>query len=178
MKMVVIGGTELIGRMLVGELRREGHDAVAASAGEALAAAHVVIDLDGSNQLADEAAAGVAHHVLLSVVGADRVAQEEAVKAGPVPYTIVRTTPLFEDVRRVAEGPTVLAQPVAAADVASALADVAAGTPLDDTIELAGPDTFPIEASHLDADSLIPGDGARIAPTSFEDWLSQSGNTR
>jgi len=185
MKVVVMGGSEAIGRKLLDELLRDGHDALAAAAGEglaeALAGAQVVVDVAGCNLLADEAAAGVAHHVLLSVAGADRVAREGAVKAGPVPYTIVRITPLFEDVRRVAEGPAVLAQPVAAADVASALADVAAGTPLDDTIELAGPEAFPVDAGSLgdvpDGD-LIPGDGARIGPTDFEDWLSQSGNTR
>ena len=185
MKVVVMGGSEAIGRKLLDELLRDGHDALAAAAGEglaeALAGAQVVVDVAGCNPLAAEAAAGVAHHVLLSVAGADRVTREGAVKAGPVPYTIVRITPLFEDVRRVAEGPAVLVQPVAAADVASALADVAAGTPLDDTIELAGPEAFPVDAGSLgdvpDGD-LIPGDGARIGPTHFEDWLSQSGNTR
>jgi uncharacterized protein YbjT (DUF2867 family) len=236
MKLVIIGGGGLIGRKLVGTLRRDGHDV---GLDEALAGAQVVIHVatpaswndaavletfqtSSRNLLSVEAAVGVAHHVALSVVGADRlpdngyfrakVAQEEAVRAGLVPYTIVRATQLFEDIRRIVEsssdGDTVrlspaLVQPVAADDVASALADVAVGTALEDTIELAGPRAFPLcelgrrvlvasgdprlvtadvharyFGAELDDSSLIPSDGARIAPTRFEDWLSQSSNTR
>jgi uncharacterized protein YbjT (DUF2867 family) len=170
------------------------------------------------NLLAAEATAGVGHHVALSVVGTDRlpdsgyfrakVAQEELVKAGPVPYTIVRATQFFEFIGRIADsctdGDTVrlspaLVQPEAADDVASTLGDVAVGTPLNDTVELAGPEAFPLDelarrllnakddprhvtadvqaryfGAALDERSLTPGDDARIAPTRFEDWLSQS----
>jgi uncharacterized protein YbjT (DUF2867 family) len=159
----------------------------------------------------------VGHHVTLSVVGADRlaaesgymrakVAQEELVKAGPVPYTIVRATQFFEFIGRIAdsstEGDTVrlspaLVQPESADDVASTLADVAVGAPLNDTVELAGPEAFRLDelarrllkatddrrevtadvharyfGAELDDRSLTPGDDARIASTRFEDWLS------
>jgi uncharacterized protein YbjT (DUF2867 family) len=167
-----------------------------------------------------EAVAGVGHHVTLSVVGADRlpdsgylrakVAQEELVKAGPIPYTIVRATQFFEFIGRIADSSTdgdtvllspALVQPEAADDVASTLADVAVGSPLNDTVELAGPEAFPLDqlarrvlnargdarrvvadphvryfGAELDDRSLVPGEGARIAPTHFEDWLSQSAN--
>jgi uncharacterized protein YbjT (DUF2867 family) len=170
------------------------------------------------NVIAAEAAAGVGHHVTLSVVGTERLldsgyfraklAQEELVKAGPIPYTIVRATQFFEFIGRIADsgtdGDTVrlspaLIQPEAADDVASTLADVAVGAPLNDTVELAGPEAFPLaelarrflSASddprkvtadvharyfgvELDDGTLTPGDDARIAPTRFEEWLSQS----
>jgi uncharacterized protein YbjT (DUF2867 family) len=170
------------------------------------------------NLLAAETAAGVGHHVTLSVVGADRlpesgylrakVAQEGVVKAGPVPYTIVRATQFFEFIGRIADSSTegdivrlspALVQPEAADDVVSTLADVAVGAPLNDTVELAGPDALPLDelarrvlkanddprrvtadaharyfGAELDDRSLTPGDDARIAPTRFEDWLSQS----
>jgi uncharacterized protein YbjT (DUF2867 family) len=247
MKIVVIGGTGLIGSNLVDKLRRDGHEPVAAApntgvnalTGEGLAeaveGAQVVVDVANApvwedqavldffqtstgNLLAAEAAAGVGHHVTLSVVGAERlpdsgylrakVAQEDLVKAGPVPYTIVRATQFFEFIGRIADtatdGDTVrlspaLIQPEAAADVSSTLADVAVGAPLNDTIELAGPEAFPLDelarrflsasddprqvtadvharyfGTELDDRSLTPGDDARIAPTRFEDWLSQS----
>jgi uncharacterized protein YbjT (DUF2867 family) len=247
MKVVVIGGSGLIGPKLVSKLRQDGHDTLAASpnsgvdtiTGEGLAEAlegvQIVVDVANApdwqngaalhffetssrNLLSAEAAAGVTHHVTLSVVGTDRLrdsgyfrakaAQEEAVRAGPVPYTIVRATPFFEFVRRIADSSTngntvrlspALVQPEAADDVAGTLADVAAGAPLDDTVELAGPEAFPLDelarrvlnASHdprqvtadvharyfgaeLDDRSLTPGDDARIAPTRFMDWLSRS----
>jgi uncharacterized protein YbjT (DUF2867 family) len=247
MKIVVIGGGGLIGSRLVNKLREDGHDPLAASpdsgvdtiTGQGLAAAlkgaQVVVDVANTpawedaavleffqassrNLLAADAAAGVGHHVTLSVVGTDRlvdggyfrakVAQEEAVKAGPVPYTIVRATPSFEFIRRIADSSTdgntvrlspALVQPEAADDVASTLVDVAVGAALNDTVELAGPEAFPLDelarrvlkASHdarqvvadgharyfgaeLDDHSLTPGDDARIAPTRFEEWLSQS----
>jgi uncharacterized protein YbjT (DUF2867 family) len=247
MKIVVIGGTGLIGSKLVEKLRKEGHEPLAASpdtgvntlTGEGLAkaleGAQVVVDVANApawedaavldffqrtcrNLLTAEAAAGVGHHVALSVVGSDRLpdsgylraklAQEEAVKAGPVPYTIVRATQFFEFIGRIADSSTdgntvrlspALVQPEAADDVVSTLADVAAGAPLNDTIELAGPEAFPLDelarrvlsasgdprqvtadvharyfGSELDDRSLTPGDDARIAPTRFEDWLSRS----
>jgi uncharacterized protein YbjT (DUF2867 family) len=211
MKTVVIGGTGLIGSKLVEKLRKDGHPV--------LAGAQVVVDVTNSapNLLAAEAAAGVGHHVLLSVVGADRLpecgdfraklAQEELVKAGPVPYTIVRATQLFESIGRIADGdtlrmPPALLQPVAADDVAGTLADVAVGAPLNDTVELAGPEAFRLDelvrhvlkttsdtrhvtsnvharyfGAELDDRSLLPGDDARIASTRFDDWLSQSAMT-
>jgi uncharacterized protein YbjT (DUF2867 family) len=247
MKIVVIGGTGLIGSKLVEKLRQDGHDPLAASldtgvniiTGEGLAdaleGAQVVVDVANApawddaavldffqtssrNLLAAETAAGVKHHVTLSVVGTDRLpesgyfrakaAQEELVKTGPVPYTIVRATQFFEFIGRIADsgtdGDTVrlspaLVQPEAADDVASTLADVAVGAPLNDTVELAGPEAFRLDelarrllnanddprqvtadvharyfGVELDDQSLIPGDDARIAPTRFEDWLSQS----
>jgi uncharacterized protein YbjT (DUF2867 family) len=170
------------------------------------------------NVLEAESAAGVAHHVCLSIVGIDslpesgylraKFAQEEAVMAGPIPYTIVRATQFFEFIGRIADSGTeddtvrlspALIQPEAADDVVSTLAEVAEGAPLNDTIELAGPEAFPLDelvrrflsahhderqvtadvhapyfGAELDERSLIPGDDARIAPTRFEDWLSRS----
>jgi uncharacterized protein YbjT (DUF2867 family) len=203
MKIVVIGGTGLVGSKLVEKLRSDGHEPV-----EALEGGQAVVDVSASSQnlLAAEAAAGVGHHVMLSAVGADRaqLAEEEMVKAGPVPYTILRATQSFESIGDIADSstdgdtvrlPPVLVQPVAADDVASALADVAVGSPLNDTVELAGPEAFRLDelvrrvlaasgdrrqvmtdvhAAELDGRPLIPGDDARIASTRFEDWLSQS----
>jgi uncharacterized protein YbjT (DUF2867 family) len=247
MKIVVIGGTGLIGSSLVEKLRKDSHEPLAGSPNtgvdtrtgvgvdEALEGAQVVVDVANApvwddpavldffqtssrNLLAAEAAAGVGHHVTLSVVGADRlpesgylrakVAQEDLVKAGPIPYTIVRATQFFEFIGRIADSsangdtvrlPPVLVQPEAADDVASTLADVAVGAPLNDTVELAGPEAFRLDelarrvleasddprqvtadvharyfGAELDHRSLTPGDGARIAPTRFEDWLGQS----
>jgi uncharacterized protein YbjT (DUF2867 family) len=247
MKIVVIGGTGLIGSKLVEKLRKDGHEALPAAPNtgvntltgeglaEALEGAQVVVDVANApawddaavldffqtsarNLLAAETAAGVGHHVTLSIVGTDRLpdsgyfraklAQEELVKAGPVPYTIVRATQFFEFIGRIAdsgaEGDTIrlspaLVQPEAADDVASTLADVAVGAPLNDTVELAGPEVFRLDElarrvlkanddprqvtadpharyfdAELDDQSLTPGEDARIAPTHFEDWLSQS----
>jgi uncharacterized protein YbjT (DUF2867 family) len=193
MKIVVVGGTGLIGSKLVQKLRESGHEALAASPesgvdvlsgeglAEALEGAAVVVDVTNApawddaavldffqsssrNILAAEAAAGVGHHVVLSVVGADRlpgsgymrakVAQEELVKAGPVPYTILRATQFFEFIGRIADGSMngetihlapVLIQPEAADDVAAALADVAVGAPVNGTVELAGPEQFRLD---------------------------------
>jgi len=174
------------------------------------------------SMLAAETTARVGHHVTLSVVGADRVpesgylraklAQEQAVKAGPIPYTILRATQFFEFIGRIADSstdgdtvrlPSALVQPAAADDVAGTLADIAVGAPLNDTVELAGPEAFPLDelarralkasgdrrevitdiharyfGAELDGRSLIPGDDARIASTRFDDWLGQSAVTR
>jgi uncharacterized protein YbjT (DUF2867 family) len=190
MKIVVIGGTGLIGSKLVNKLREAGHDTLAASpdsgvdilTGEGLAEAldevDVVVDVSNApawddaavmdffltssrNILAAETAAEVGHHVALSVVGTDRLpesgyfraklAQEEAIKAATVPYTIVRATQFFEFLGRIADSntdgetvriPPVLVQPEAADDVAEALAVAAVGAPVNGTVELAGPEQF------------------------------------
>jgi len=193
MKIVVIGGSGLIGSKLVAKLREGGHDPLAASPGsgvdtltgaglaDALAGARVVVDVSNApvwddapvldffrtsarNILAAETAAGVGHHVALSVVGAERLqdmgyfraklAQEDVVKAGTVPYTILRATQFFEFIGRIADAstdgetvrlPPVLIQPTAADDVAAALAAVAASAPVNGTIELAGPEPFRLD---------------------------------
>src|SRR5436190_3883331 len=188
MKIVVIGGSGLIGKKVVMNLRKHGHEVVAASpstgvntvTGEglsrALARARVVVDVSnapsweddavlaffetsGRNLLAAEAAAGVAHHVILSVVGTDRLlasgyfraklAQENLIKASSIPYTIVRATQFFEFVGGIAqsatEGQTVrlppaLMQPIVSDDVAAVMADAALAEPLNGTVDLAGPE--------------------------------------
>ncbi|NLP63220.1 SDR family oxidoreductase [Paraburkholderia sacchari] len=191
MKIVVIGGTGLIGSRLVTLLREAGHEPLAASprngvnavTGEglsnALAGADVVVDVANApswepqavldffrtsarNLGKAEVAAGVRHHVALSIVGCERtpenayfvakVAQEEAIEAAGVPYTIVRATQFMEFIGAIAdygtEGGTVrvgdgLFQPIAADDVAATLAQVALGAPLNSTVDIAGPDRAP-----------------------------------
>jgi uncharacterized protein YbjT (DUF2867 family) len=245
MKIVVIGGTGLIGSKLVAKLDGHGHDAVAASPNsgvntvtgeglsEVLVDASVVVDVSNApdwdddavmhffqtssrNLLAAEATAGVGHHVALSVVGTDRLtesgyfraklAQEEMIQDSSVPYTIVHATQFFEFVNSIAEDatdgntvrlPPALIQPMAADDVATALARVAVGRPLNRIVEIAGPDQFRLDAlirgvlearndpREVVADgqaryfgiapserTLLPGDGARLGTTRFEDWLT------
>ena len=193
MKIVVIGGTGLIGSKLVLKLREHGHEAIPASpntgvntvTGEGLAAAlkgaAVVVDVSNApswedaavmkffetstrNLLAQEAAAGVRHHVALSVVGSERmlesgyfrakIAQENLIKSSSIPYSIARATQFFEFVKGIAdfstEGntvrlPTALIQPMAADDVAGAVGQVAMGSPVNGTVEVGGPEQF-----HLD----------------------------
>jgi uncharacterized protein YbjT (DUF2867 family) len=193
MKIVVIGGTGLIGSKLVTNLREQGHDPLAASPdtgvntltgeglAEALEGAQVAVDVanapawddaavleffqtSSGNLLAAEEAAGVGHHVVLSIVGTDRlpesgyfrakVAQEEAVKAATIPYTILRATQFFEFIGRIVDAGTdgntvrlspALVQPGAADDVAAALADVAVSAPVNGTVELAGPEAFRLD---------------------------------
>jgi len=188
MKIVVIGGSGLIGKKVVADLRQLGHEALAASPSlgvntvtgeglaEALGGARVVVDVanapswednavlaffetSGRKLLAAEAAAGVRHHVALSVVGTERLlasgyfraklAQEKLIKASSIPYTIARATQFFEFVGGIAqfatEGqtvrvPPVLMQPIAADDVAAVMADVALAEPLNGTFDLAGPE--------------------------------------
>ena len=190
MKIVVIGGTGLIGSKLVGRLAGESLDVVPASPEtgvdtytgtgleQALDGTEVVVDVSNApvlddasvldffqtttrNVLAAETAAGVRHHVVLSIVGTDRLqdsgyfrgklAQEEAVQAASVPYTILRATQFFEFLGRIVDSstegdtvhlPPVLIQPEAADDVAAALADIAVGAPVNGIVELAGPDAF------------------------------------
>src|SRR5262245_9364104 len=202
MKIVIIGGTGLIGSKTAPILRQKGHEVVAAApntgvntitgAGlkEAMAGTQVVIDLanspsfedkavleffetSGRNLHAAEAAAGVQHHVALSIVGTDRtpengyfrakVAQEKLIKASGIPYTIIRSTQFLEFLKGIAaaatDGSTVkispgLFQPIAADDVAPAVADVALGAPRNGTVEIAGPERAPfneIGARHLRA---------------------------
>jgi uncharacterized protein YbjT (DUF2867 family) len=246
MKIVVIGGTGLIGSKLVKKLREQRHEAVAASPNsgvntltgegldDALKGAAVVVDVTNSpsfedaavlkffetstrNVLAAEATAGVRHHVALSVVGTERlsesgyfrakIAQEKLIKDSSVPYSIVHATQFFEFVNSIADAATegtrvrlapVFIQPMAADDVASAVARIAGGTPLNGTVEVAGPERFRLDelirrelnarndprevvadpharyfGAELRERTLIPADDARLGPTSFEDWLSQ-----
>jgi uncharacterized protein YbjT (DUF2867 family) len=190
MKIVVIGGTGLIGSKTTAILRKGGHEVVAASprsginsiTGEglkqAMAGAAVVVDLanspsfedkavleffetSGRNLLAAEAAAGVKHHVALSIVGTDRsdncyfrakVAQEKLILASGIPYTIVRATQFLEFLGAIAasaaDGNKVrlspgLFQPIAADDVAASVADVALAAPRNGIVEIAGPERAP-----------------------------------
>jgi uncharacterized protein YbjT (DUF2867 family) len=247
MKIVVIGGSGLIGSKLVNRLRQDGHEVVAASPksgvntltreglAEALSGAQVVVDVanspsfeakaaleffetSGRNLLAAEAAAGVGHHIALSVVGTEhllesgyfpaKLAQEKLIKASGIPYTILRATQFFEFVDSIiqsgADGNIIrlspaLIQPIASDDVAAALADLAVASPLNATIEVAGPEPFPLDqlarnvltvtkdrrqviadvharyfGAELNDRSLTPGEHPRLGPTRFEDWLNHS----
>jgi uncharacterized protein YbjT (DUF2867 family) len=250
MKVVVIGGTGLIGSKLVNHLREHGHDAVAASPSsgvntltgeglpEALKDASAVVDVTNSpswedaavmnffetstrNLLAAEAAAGVGHHVALSVVGTQRlaesgyfrakIAQEKLITQSSVPYTIVHATQFFEFVKGIADismvgdkahVPPVLFQPMAADDVASALATIAVAPPVNGIVEIAGPQQFRMDelvrrrlaslkdsreviadpnarysGARIDDTTLVPGKGARLGATRFDTWLSQQTNS-
>ena len=246
MKIVVIGGTGLIGSKVIAKLTEHGHGAVAASPNtgvntltgeglaDALSGADVVVDVSNSpsfadddvlaffttstgNLLAAEAAAGVGHHVALSVVGADRlpasgylrakVAQEALITSSDIPYSIVRATQFFEFVKGIADSATdgdtvrlshALMQPIAADDVATAVARAAAGAPLNATVEIAGPEKLGIDdlvreglsllgdprtvvtdpsagyfGAHPDNGELTPGPDAEIFPTSYEAWAQR-----
>ena len=245
MKIVVIGGTGLIGSKLVARLLAHGHDAVPASPGtgvntltgegltEVLAGAEVVVDVSNSPSFEDtavleffetstrnildaEAPAGVRHHVALSVVGTERMAgsgymraktaQEKLIRNSSIPYTIVHATQFFEFAVRTADEasdgdtvrvPPVLIQPMAADDVAAAVCRVALAAPLNDTIEIGGPEPLRFEdfvrqglrsagdqrvvvadpqaryfGARLSERTLLPGAGARLGPTHFGEWLS------
>jgi uncharacterized protein YbjT (DUF2867 family) len=251
MKIVVIGGSGLIGTNLVKRLREAGHEVIAASpdsgvntitgAGltEALAGAQVVVDVanspsfedkavleffetSGRNLMAAEAAAGVGHHLALSVVGTERllesgyfrakIAQENLIKASGIPYTILHSTQFFEFIKGIiesaADGDSIrlspaLVQPIASDDVAAALADLATGSPLDATVEVAGPEACPLDklackllaargdrrqviadvharyfGAELNDRSLTPGDHPRLGKIRFEDWLGQTSAQR
>jgi len=246
MKIVVIGGTGLIGSKVVTKLREHGHDAVAAAPNtgvntltgeglaEALAGASVVIDVSNSpsfedeavmsffqtstrNLLSAEAAAGVRHHVALSVVGTERlpesgyfrakVAQEKLIEQSPIPYSIVHATQFFEFFKSIAGAATqgdtvrlapVLVQPIAAEDVATAVARIAVGEPVNGMVEVAGPEQFRLDAlvrqglgarkdprkvvadpharyfgAELAERTLVPWTEARLGQTRFQDWLKQ-----
>ena len=247
MKIVVIGGTGLIGSKLVNKLREMGHEPMAASpntgvdtitgAGlrEALAGAQVVVDVSNSPSFEDKpvmeffttstrnllkyaAAAGVKHYVALSVVGTERIpesaylraknAQETLIKGGGIPYSIVHATQFFEFVKRIADEatvgttvrlPPVLIQPMAAEDVAKAVGKIAAGAPLNGTVDVAGPQQFRFDelirqglaarndarevvvdpharyfGAELGERSLIPAGEARLGEIRFEEWLGQA----
>ena len=246
MKIVVIGGSGLIGSKLVNKLREHGHEAVAASPNsgvnsvtgeglvEVLKGASVVVDVSNApdwedtavlkffetstrNLLASEAAAGVRHHVALSVVGSERmlesgyfrakIAQENLIKSSSIPYSIVRATQFFEFVKGIADIstdgnkvrlPSALIQPMAADDVASAVGQIAMGSPVNGTVEVGGPEQFRLDelvrkglaawkdprevvadpharyyGIKLSEKTLVPGDGARLGETRFETWLTQ-----
>jgi uncharacterized protein YbjT (DUF2867 family) len=245
MKIVIIGGTGLIGSRVVRKLREQGNDAVPASPdtgvntltgdglAEVLKGAAVVIDVSNSpsfedaavlhffqtstaNLLKTEAAAGVRHHVALSVVGTDRlsesgymrakIAQEKLIEGSSIPYSIVRATQFFEFIKGIADAATqgdtvrlapVLIQPMAAEDVATAVAGVAVGAPLNGILEVAGPEQFRLDeivrryltarddprsviadpharyyGAELGERTLVP-DNATTGATRFEDWLSR-----
>lgn len=247
MKIVVIGGTGLIGSLLVTKLQARGHEVVAAApntgvntiTGEGLAdvlqGASVVVDVSNSpsfedaavlhffktstrNLLAAETQAGVKQHVALSVVGTERltdsgyfrakIAQETLIRGSSIPYTIVHATQFFEFVKSIAAAATdgntvrlapVLIQPIAAEDVASAVARIAEGSPVNGIVEIAGPQQFRLDelirrglsarndprdviadpsalyfGAMLQERTLVPGAEARLAETRFDDWLDNA----
>ena len=245
MKIVVIGGTGLIGSKLIALLVQRGHEAVAASPNtgvntltgeglaEVLAGARIVVDVanspsfedaavmsffqtSGRNLLAAETAAGVRHHVALSVVGTERLqgsgyfraklVQEQLIEASGLPYTIVRATQFMEFLPAIAQSgvegeairlPSAHLQPIAAQDVAAAMADAALGAPVNGMIEVGGPEragmatmverwlrasgdmrkvrpdaTAPYFGVVVDDQSLTTAAGARIGATSLDAWLA------
>ena len=247
MKIVVIGGSGLIGSKVVALLRQRGHEVLAASPStgvnivtgeglkDAFAGAQVVIDVAnspsfettaalaffeaaGRNILAAEKAAGIKHHVALSVVGTERLlafgyfgaklAQERLIENSGQPYTIVRATQFFEFIGGIAQeatqGETVRVspariQPMAADDVAAAVVDAALAEPVNRMIEVAGPESFPLDqlvrkflaaknerkevitdpaaryfGILLDNRSLTPDDGAIVGKIHYDDWLRAS----
>ena len=172
-KVVVVGGTGLVGSKLLHALIERGHDAVPATRStgvDVLTGASVVVDVSDppshdDELLAAESDAGVTHHVALSVVGTDRLApqsayfrarltQEKLVSGGPVPYTLVRATQFFESLKSTADDaadgdivrlPSALIQPVASADVAEAVSVVTVGDPVNGIVEVGGPEQFRLD---------------------------------
>jgi uncharacterized protein YbjT (DUF2867 family) len=246
MKIVVIGGSGLIGSKLVPKLRDHGAEVVAASPNtgvntitgeglaEALKGASVVVDVSNSpdwedaavleffetstrNLLKYGAAAGIKHLVALSVVGTDqlsesgyfraKIAQEKLIKGSSIPYSIVHATQFFEFLKGLADFsmdggkvhlPHVFFQPMAADDVATGVARVAVGQPVNGTVEIGGPETFRVDelvrrrlaqlkdprevipdpnaryaGAKLGERTLVPGKDARLGETRFETWLTQ-----
>jgi uncharacterized protein YbjT (DUF2867 family) len=246
MKVVVIGGTGLIGSKVVSKLNEQGHQAVAAApstgvntlTGQGLAAAlngaQVIVDVSNSpsfeerpvmdffttstsNLLKYGVAAGVGHLAALSVVGSDRlsespyfrakIVQEKLIKESRLPYSIIRVTQFFEFVGGIADISTqgnqvhvapVLIQPMAAEDVAKAVAGISVGKPLKGTVEIAGPQKFrldelirrflsavgdsrevvadpnaPYAGARLSERTLVPDGDAKLGETRFEDWLAR-----
>ncbi len=247
MKIVVIGGTGLIGSKLVNKLHEQGHEAVSASPNsgvntltgeglsEVLKGTSVVVDVTNApswedtavmnffvtstrNLLAAEAAAGVKHHVALSVVGTERllesgyfrakIVQENLIKASSIPYSIVRATQFYEFVKGISDFstkgnevhlPSACIQPMAADDVATAVGQVATGSPVNGIVEIGGPEQFRLDelirrglAARKDprkvvADpqatyygikvterALVPESNARLGKMRFDEWLAQS----
>ena len=247
MKIVVIGGTGLIGSQVMKNLKDKGHEAIAASpnsgvntlTGEGLAevveGASVVIDVSNSPSFEDgpvmqffetatrnildrSAAAGVGHLVALSVVGTEdlpdsgylraKTVQEKLIKGSAVPYSIVHATQFFEFLTSIADSatvdgtvrlPSVLFQPVASADVALTVSDVALAAPLMGTVELGGPEKFQFDelirmdlkargdarqviadpharyfGTELEERSLIPEDGSRLGQIRYVDWFART----
>lgn len=247
MKIVVVGGTGLIGKRVVERLRQRGHAAIAAApstgvdtitrAGlaEVMDGANIVIDVANApswnedavrrffetssrNVLAAAYAAGVEHHIALSIVGCDRnpdngylrakLAQEAIIESSTVPYTVLRSTQFFEFLSGIAESSTTrgqirlspaLFQPVAADDVVATLVDIAEGQVHRATLEVAGPESMPLDdavrrllvarrdprvvvadvharyfGSELDDRSLTPGPGARLGERRLDDWLAHA----
>lgn len=244
MKIVVIGGTGLIGSKAIARLRGAGHEALAAAPDTgvdtltgkgldaALQGAQVVIDLANSrsfeasavmdffrthekNLLAAEARAGVGHHVAVSIVGVDRspdngyfqakLAQEDLIKASGVPYTIIRSTQFMEFLPAIADAGQAdgvvhiapgLFQPIAADDVAAAVADAATSAPRNGTIEIAGPEQAPLDevirrylemtgdgrsvvtdpeapyfGARVERFTLVPEGDAHLGETRLADWV-------
>ena len=251
MKIVVIGGSGLIGSKLCTKLTERGQDVVAASPksgvnsitgeglAEALTAAQVVVDVTNApswedaavmtffetstrNLLAADRKAGVRHHVALSVVGTERLqdsgyfraklVQEKLIAASGVPYTIVRATQFFEFMSGIAQAstegdvirlPSALMQPMAADDIAAALADYTMAPPANRIVEIAGPqaiaideavrkfltatgdqrrvitdDSAPYYGVKVSQRTLLPDHPARLAPTHFDDWLAEHAHAR
>lgn len=245
MNITVIGGTGLIGSRLVGSLRTAGHEVVVAARStgvnsytgegleDALAGARVLVDVSNSsytdeagareffststmNLLSYGEAAGVGHHVALSVVGTDRLAraeggyfiakdeQERLIRESRRPYSLVHATQFFEFIRSITDHATrsgavnvadVLVQPMAADDVAAAVAQKALGDPLNGMVEFAGPEIFSLEdlaaldlrfrhderevvpdplgtyfGAHLASRDLLPEATASLVPTRYHDW--------
>jgi Predicted nucleoside-diphosphate-sugar epimerases len=248
MKIVVVGGSGLVGSRLVATLTRDGHEVVAASRrsgfdavtcegmADCLRSASVVVDASNSpslegaaamkffeastrNLLTAEVSAGVQHHVAVSVVGTGRLpasgyhrakfAQEKLIKDSSIPFSIVRATQFFEFLTTIADAnthgitvrvPPVHFQPIAADDVARAVAKIATGSPLNGTIEIGGPEPFYLDGilqrvlgarndprevvtdaharyfeTGLEGCSLLPGDEAELGEILFEDWLARTG---
>ena len=244
MKIVIVGGTGLIGSKLVPDLRELGHEAVPASPSsgvntltgdglaEAFDGAAVVVDVTNAPSFEDAAAmeffetstrnlldaevtADVGHHVVLSVVGTERLsesgyfrakqAQEALIEGGQIPYSIVHATQFFEFIGGIADAATdggtvrlapVFIQPIAADDVASAVGQISVGSPVNGTVEVAGPERFRLDglirrglsARHDPRDvitdpdarysgarvgerTLLPGEDALIAKTHFDGWF-------
>lgn len=251
MRIVVIGGSGLVGAKLVSTLQHRGHKAFAASrrsgvdavTGEGLAAAlagaEVVIDVTNAPSFEDKAVMGffrsssrnllafgktahVKHHVALSIVGTDRLLdsgyfrakmlQEDLIKASPIPHTILRSTQFFDFLPRVAQADfgdgavhisPACVQPIAASEVAAALADIATSAPRNYMIEHAGPELLHLDevvrrfleatederevitdpsaryfGAELRGDTLTPDEGAIIGVTRFDEWLAHFVSTR
>src|SRR5882762_1106657 len=247
MKVVVVGGSGLIGSELVTILTRDGHEVVAASRrsgvdavtgeglAEALSGAAVVVDVLNSpsfedaavmkffktsthNLLTAEVSARVQHHVAVSVVGTGRLlgsgylrakfAQERLIKESSIPFSIVQATQFFEFLASIADAathgtavrvPPVHVQPIAADDVAGAVAKIATGAPLNGTVEIGGPEPFYLDGllqrllgarndpreviadaharyfgAELEERSLLPGVEAELGEVRFDDWLHRT----